>query len=380
MERSKNVTLIFGHFEQEHFGKDVFLVPFYIGKHYGAKVTIVYPKTKTNADMPESWRGVRLCPLRQRDSAHFGLGYLLKHARDIDLLMLFHFCLRTLLLGLLFKFLNPQGKLYIKGDGLGILAHEKEIRESRNWKKRIWCWVYGRLFEKADWITVETRDLFQMLDGMVFNVDIRHKLSLLLNGFDEELLKELGVRERQIGQKENIMLTVGRLGSYLKNTEMLLHAVERIDLKDWKLVLVGPMEQRECDFQSYIDAFFLKNPQLKDKVIFTGAIYDKKQLWEWYNRAKVFVFTSRFESFGIVLMEALRFQNYILSTDVGFAREAISFGYGKLIAQEDVECLSSCLQKIVDGKTVLAGVNVACFCEKYSWKYQIENSIPWERL
>ena len=48
----KQLTLIFNHFETEHLGKDVFLVPLYLGKQLGYDVTIVYPLTETNKDFP----------------------------------------------------------------------------------------------------------------------------------------------------------------------------------------------------------------------------------------------------------------------------------------------------------------------------------------
>lgn len=58
----QNLTLIFKHFEIEHFGKDVFLVPYYLGKQYQCDVTIVYPLTKTNQHFPSEVRGVQLRP------------------------------------------------------------------------------------------------------------------------------------------------------------------------------------------------------------------------------------------------------------------------------------------------------------------------------
>ena len=76
-------------------------------------------------------------------------------------------------------------------------------------------------------------------------------------------------------------------------------------------------------------------------------------MWEWYNRAKVFVHTSPKESFGIVLSEAFYFDNYILSTPVGIASYLINFGYGELVNHNDVEGLASKLQEVIDGKTDL---------------------------
>lgn len=96
---------------------------------------------------------------------------------------------------------------------------------------------------------------------------------------------------------------------------------------------------------------------MKDSVIFTGPIYDKKELWKWYNKSKVFLLTSRLESFALVLMEAYRFNNYVVSTDVGWARTAISKSKGEIIAQDDVNALSETLQRIIDGKTIISDEN-----------------------
>lgn len=52
-------------------------------------------------------------------------------------------------------------------------------------------------------------------------------------------------------------------------------------------------------------------------MILSGNIEDKNLLYDYYNKAKVFLFTSRRESFGIVLVEALRFGDCIITADVG---------------------------------------------------------------
>ena len=67
-------------------------------------------------------------------------------------------------------------------------------------------------------------------------------------------------------------------------------------------------------------------------------------------RAKVFVCTSRWESYGIVLNEAKRFKNYIISTNVGGAADLIEQEkYGSFIKQEDSTDLNRLLSLIVNG-------------------------------
>ena len=77
--------------------------------------------------------------------------------------------------------------------------------------------------------------------------------------------------------------------------------INDLDLKNWKVYLIGPIHP---DFQIKIDTFYQQYPDKKNQVIFTGAIYNKKELWSYYNKAKVFVLTSRWESYALVLNEA----------------------------------------------------------------------------
>ena len=167
------------------------------------------------------------------------------------------------------------------------------------------------------------------------------------NGFDEELLQSLEIKERSFEEKENLIITVGRIGTEQKNTEMLLNALQNLDLKDWKVCLIGPIEP---EFHQTINKFYQQNPQKQSQVQCIGNINDKKQLWEWYNRAKVFVLTSNWESYGIVLTEAKRFSNYIISTPVGAATDIIEEErYGSIINQNDITNLSILLQDIING-------------------------------
>lgn len=68
--------------------------------------------------------------------------------------------------------------------------------------------------------------------------------------------------------------------------------------------------------------------------------YTEAWLQRW-QQADVFVFPSRLETFGIVLLEALAFQVPIIATEVGVAREILHGGQaGILLKSFDVECLA----------------------------------------
>lgn len=354
MNVDKNLTLIFRHFEQEHLGKDVFLVPYYLGKQLHCRVTIVYPKTVTNAHFPETIHGVRLVPLRMGKGIplvrtwrfYF---YLLKHARHIDLLIRFHYSLHTMLMIVIYKLLNSGGKVYVKLDK-GSLSIEKAHHSERCLLRRMVSAALARCFIKnVDRVSCETVQAYQLLkESPLEKFRFGDKLVLIPNGFDEELLKSYKLKERTFAEKENLIITVGRLGTPPKNTEMFLRALECIDLGEWTVCLIGPIEK---SFQPHIDTFFERHPEKKNKIIFTGPVYDKKELWEYYNRAKVFVLTSSWESYGLVLNEAKRFRNYLVSTPVGaFADLADGDKYGRSIQIDDDSALSGILSDIIQNK------------------------------
>lgn len=170
------------------------------------------------------------------------------------------------------------------------------------------------------------------------------KMINIPNGVDYKYLYEKGM-QYDFDEKENIILSVTRVGSEEKNTEMLIEAftsIENIENLGWKLKIVGPIEE---EFKDYIDNYFENNPTMKDIVEFTGAIQNREELFNEYKKAKIFSLTSNFESFGIAFIEAASFGDVIVSTDVGIAKELTCEGNGVLVDIEDVNALKKELKK-----------------------------------
>lgn len=150
---------------------------------------------------------------------------------------------------------------------------------------------------------------------------------------------------------------------------MLLEALKIVDLQDWKFYLIGPME---ANLKADIEKFYYHFPEKRNQVILTGPIYDKKELWEYYNRSKVFVLTSRWESYALVLSEAQRFRNYILSTNVGAFNDITEHGkYGISINQEDVSDLVDKMNSIISNKINIDVYDANFDTALLSWKYKM---------
>lgn len=351
--KKKKLTLLWRKLNALEFGKDVVLVPYYLGQAlgyqteiccgYSEEITQYLPaqqkKDLTFIKKPLSYNPYQRIPVY--------LKYLLKNASQIDLLMCFHWRLETLVNILFYKFLNKQGQIYIKLDTDS--GKEWDISRHSFFGKRLRKMIYTSCLKKVNVLSCETSQAYQALQqSKDFGELMNRKLVLMPNAFDEEQLAAYHICEREYKEKENLIITVGRLGTHQKNTGMIVEALKNTTLKEWKFVLIGPVED---DFHPIITQFYKEYPDKKDQVIFIGQIEDKKELWEWYNKAKVFVCTSRWESYGIVLSEAKRFRNYLISTRVGGAEDLIKEGkYGSFIEQENASNLSHILSQIINGE------------------------------
>ena len=359
MRRRKNVTLIFNHFEfgREHLSKDVFLVPYYLGKELDAQVEIVYPRYFNNLELAHAHRGVKLVPLpRLSIFSRFSFWrqlnfyfYLLKNARSIDLLVRFHLTIHTELFCIIYKWLNKKGKVFVKldinPDTIDYLYGDKRLSILGNIRNRI-----TKLFHNSlDYCACESLEAFSRIQNSGhLKMQFGKKLLYLPNGFDEEEFIKYKIEESDFQHKENLMITVGRIGMPQKNTSMFLNALSKVALGNWRVYLLGPIN---ADFQNHIQLFYQANPDKIDAVKFMGPVMDRKSLFEYYNRAKVFVLTSDWEGYPIVFSEAKRFRNYIVATDLASSKDVVENSkYGVCVPVKDDNQLAVVLDEIISGK------------------------------
>ena len=160
------------------------------------------------------------------------------------------------------------------------------------------------------------------------------KLAISYNGVAIDVIQSLKIPVRQFSEKENIILTVGRIGNWQKATEVLLEAFSLLPKDhEWSLHLTGPVEP---SFQPILESFFKRNPHLRANIVLHGNIVEKHALYELYNRAKIFCLTSRYEGMALVVPEAMYFKNSIVTTRVGGHHISVSGGKtGKVIEKDD---------------------------------------------
>ena len=88
-----------------------------------------------------------------------------------------------------------------------------------------------------------------------------------------------------------------------------------------------------------------------DKIIFTGEIKDREELYKYYNRTKVFVLPSRWESFGIVMVEAMAFGDYVITSNTCAAKDITNNNeVGKIIEIDSKKELKDEIIRTISGE------------------------------
>lgn len=348
MKQKPTFVTIFTDTENFHLVKDVGQLPYFMYKTEGFDSELIsYRNNKEYPYLNKEVKGLKLIFIKDRGRLfYFELGilsYLWSFSKSIDVLNLFHFKKDHLLYLLLYKILNPKGKAYIKLDMdlLFFKDYNAFLYSNYSIKNYLLKGITKWMFKLTDVFSVETEEakayLLKVYPGL------EQKLICIPNGVDNLYLEE-EIKIRSWEEKENIIITVGRIGTLQKNTELFLEALKAVELNSWKVYILGPVEEL---FQTYIDSYFEIDPHLTESILFTGNITDRKELFEWYNRAKIFCLTSRFEGFPITFPEALYFGNYIISTPVSSSLHITNNGEFGRVVKTDAREFSLAIQECI---------------------------------
>ena len=290
MNPIKQITIVFPGLEKVHFFKDVGMVPYHLARCLGAELTYVH---RGSIDIENPFSDLQVAVVNVPNIP----SYVRSHAKQIDLLILFHITTRTIKYGTIYKKQNPGGCLYIKYDSEETCIpylHEKPWYALSRYKRRF---LFRRFEPFVDLLSVECQQVYERMDE--FN---RAKLHYLPNGILLDSTNEVAVPASD-RDKENIILLVGRHGSHQKNSERIFDLIPRLSRLDgWKFVLLGPVTDAfQKRYQNFINAY----PGYAGNVEIIGNVTDRTKVADFYKRAKILLLPSRSEGFPVACSEAL---------------------------------------------------------------------------
>lgn len=290
--------------------KDRVIFPYVCFRSFGASLRIV---TQSTGDYP--WlsylEGADLVFLPD-DGSHMdnAIRYIDGHRDEIDLLFLFGARGEYMELARTYKSLRPDGIIYLKLDANIDWANAFPLFHE----------PFSTFLQDCDIISCEARRLQAFLYKKW-----QRPVEYIPNGVYYPLYPEAA--DIRFADKENMILTVGRLGTAQKNTLLLLYAYALAfpGLKEpWDLVMVGSVTP---EFQTDYDDFCKRFPPLAPHIHLTGNIADRQKLRQYYKRAKIFALPSRLEGGSPnVFSEAAIFGCTVLTTGVDAAPDMTDDG------------------------------------------------------
>ncbi len=206
-------------------------------------------------------------------------------------------------------------------------------------------WIYDLLFgynilkDASKVIALSQMELKQYLR---FGVP-KEKIEIVPNGINLEEyanLPQRGFFREKYGLSENskIILYLGRLHQ-IKGIDYLIKAyanlINGMKVDNALLVLVGPDDSYLNEIKHLINKLGLEN-----RVLLTGPLYDKEKL-EAYVDADIYASPSRYEAFGISLLEACACGKPVVTSGIGGVKDFVVDGItGYLVELGNIEMLS----------------------------------------
>ncbi|MGL5376901.1 MAG: glycosyltransferase [Cetobacterium sp.] len=178
---------------------------------------------------------------------------------------------------------------------------------------------------------------------------LKNKVVKIYNPFNFERIRKASIQNEELTIEEKLLLNdeyiiaVSRLDTNQKDYETLFKGykkyLENSTIKE-KLYIVG-----DGPSKSEIKKM-ISDLKLEDNIILLGM---KKNPYIWIKNSKLFVHSSKYEGFGLVLVEALSLGKVVISSncEVG-PKEILQNGkYGKLFNVGNFNELSDCLFQIL---------------------------------
>ncbi len=230
-------------------------------------------------------------------------------------------------------------------DGVALVVTPHSDRGGVSLSKRAFDRLVPRLtLRRASRVIALTHHEALRLEALGVDAD---RIAVIPNGVD---LGEFGEPPARTDHAGVTVLFVGRLDPSQKGLEVLVRALAKLPASaDVRLRLVGEDWGGVAKIQSLASQL-----GIADRITLVGAV-SRTHLLQEYARADLLVLPSRFEPFGIVLLEAMAAGLPVIASRVGGIPEVVVDGEtGLLVEPGDVEGLAAAMLRLVVDPTLRA--------------------------
>ena len=330
-----------GGWQNQFLLKDCGLVPFLLCKNHNFSRAVLVGEKIEGETYPylKNLPGLELDFLPENNSENIyqtRLDWINSNAKNFDLMLIYGAYETHNPLIDLYKKIRPDGKIYLATD-MNIDWADRIEHSSK---------AFQFLLKNCDVVGASCRKTQKYL-SQKWNVPVE----LFRNGFYNFANVSF---DNLFERKENIILTVARIGTNQKQNEVMLEAFAKVadKIPSWKMRLVGSIKEK---FQPYIENYFEEFPNLKDRVIFVGLIENKFDLMEEYKKAKIFCLSSKMEGAPNVAAEALYAGNFIITSAVDAASDMVDENNcGRIFPIGDIDALAKIFVEVCNDEKILS--------------------------
>lgn len=225
----------------------------------------------------------------------------------------------------------------------------------------------ARAFNRAqcndvDAIVVPSQAMLEVLRGY----GVERPIEVIPTGVDEHFFRPGDGarfrREHGIAADRPTLVHVGRM-AHEKNIDFLLHALARVreSLPDALLVLAG-----EGPALPHL-ARVVAELGLRDNVLFVGYLERERALLDCYAAGDAFVFSSRTETQGLVLLEAMAQGTPVVSLALLGTRDILDARQGALISGDDTAEFSFQSQRVLTDRPLRERLRLEARAHARAW-------------
>lgn len=336
------LIIMYTYSYEMHFSKDPCSYLYYLSKYFGWKGSYAYFSNKElHNDEFEKYcdliyLGSEIDYKRQKNIV---AEYIRNDINKFDVVMLFNYGSTTYKTARIAKKYNKKIFVYCKLD-----MNKNGFRHFYDGSLLRKIKVIPELFKtrNIDLFTVENKSFYAVMKRMAL---FRNRIEYLPNCVSLYDAKMINLFNNNV--KENIVITVSRLGDPIKNNEMLLDSICKLPdklLMEWKFIFIGPYTDAFHHYYSSIDE------KVRNRITLTGPIYDRNKLFNLLSKSKIFSLTSTSESFGIATIEAMYFGCYPVLTNYGSIVKDIipNEKYGTVVREYNTDIYSAKIGSVME--------------------------------
>lgn len=260
------------------------------------------------------------------------------------------------------------------------LHTHKEWEKNREYKRDF----VDKIIEAEKYIYDNATALHAISRAIITSIEKESRVTL---PEDRTSIVPLGVIDRsaeyiKLRLDDDVMvLFVGRLENR-KGIDVLLECIPAICEKHRKVrfVIVGDDSIRNEDGKLYKDEFIKSHDKkhFMERVRFTGKV-SEEDLYQYYANCDIFVAPSRFESFGLIFLEAMQFGKPVIGCREGGMVEIIAEGVNGLLAEPgNSKSLGEAIEYLVldtDARKRYGAMSRKIYEDKYTAEKMVEGTL-----